>query len=144
MPMVHGPEAAPVPHAEVHNVYGLLESQATYEGLKRLRPETRPFVISRAGYSGIQRWAIVWSGDNSSKWSHLPLMPPMLLNMGLSGMTFVGADIGGFTGSPSAELFARWIEQGVFYPFCRNHTMMASHDQEPWAFGPEVEDVPGR
>jgi alpha-glucosidase len=141
MPMVHGPEEAPVPHAEVHNVYGLLESQATYEGLKKLRPEARPFVISRAGYSGIQRWAIVWTGDNSSKWTHLPLMLPMLLNMGLSGMTFVGADIGGFIGSPSSELFARWIEQGVFYPFCRNHTVMASHNQEPWSFGREVEEI---
>jgi alpha-glucosidase len=139
--MVHGPENAPVPHAEVHNVYGRLEAEATYEGLKQLRPEQRPFVISRAGYSGVQRWAIVWSGDNSSNWSHLPQSLPMLLNMGLSGLTFVGADIGGFVGSPSAELFARWIEQGVFYPFCRNHTMLTSHDQEPWAFGREVEDI---
>ncbi|HUT55413.1 MAG TPA: glycoside hydrolase family 31 protein [bacterium] len=140
-PMVHGSEQAQIHHAELHNVYGLLECQATYQGLKRLRPQERPFVLTRAGYSGVQRWAAVWTGDNSSRWDHLSLTLPMLLNMGLSGMTFVGADVGGFVGSPSPELFARWIEQGVFYPFCRNHSMIETSDQEPWAFGPEVEDL---
>jgi len=141
MDMVHGPADAPVPHAEVHNVYGLLESRGTYEGLRRLKPEERPFVISRAGFPGIQRYACVWTGDNYSNWNQLPLSLTMLLNLGLSGLTFVGADIGGFVGSPSPELYARWIQQGAFYPFARTHTMILSGDQEPWSFGPEVEAI---
>ncbi len=139
--MWHGTPEDPVPHARIRNVYGLLENQATYEGLKRLRPHERPFLITRSGYSGTQRNALSWTGDNFSTWSSLKTSVPMILNMGMSGMAFVGADIGGFGGAPSKELYARWIQLGSFYPFCRSHTSANMPDQEPYSFGPEVTDI---
>jgi len=122
-------------HAEVHNLYGLLMSQATFEGLRRLAPEKRPFVLTRSGFAGIQKYAWVWTGDNSSCYEHLEMSLPMLLNLGLSGVPFVGADIGGFSGDADGELLCRWTWLGAFYPFMRNHSGKGSRRQEPWAFG---------
>lgn len=128
-------------HAEVHNVYGLLMSAATQEGLLRLRPNERPLVITRATYAGGQRYAAVWSGDSSSTWEHLRLSLPELMTMGLSGLALAGADIGGFALSPSPELYTRWLQAGVFYPYCRTHTEIGSRDQEPWSFGNQLEEI---
>lgn len=139
--MVHGYSDNPQPHAKIHNVYALLECQATYEGLLRLRPGYRPFIVTRAGYPGIWRYSSVWTGDNYSTWWHLATALPMHLNMGISGISFVGSDIGGFTLSPSRELFTRWIQQGVFYPFCRTHTAIHMARQEPWSYGSKVENI---
>jgi len=122
-------------HAEVHNLYGLLMSRATHEGLRRLREGRRPFVLSRSGFAGIQRYAWVWTGDNSSYWEHMAMSVPMLLNLGLSGVAFCGADIGGFRGDASGELLTRWTWLGALYPFMRNHSAKTSRRQEPWAFG---------
>ncbi len=138
--MRHGANGE-VEHALVHNAYGSLMSQATFEGLKKLRPDQRPFVISRGGYAGIQRSACVWTGDNSASWEHLRLASSMLLNMGISGIPMVGADIGGFSGHPSPEMYARWLEQGVFYPFSRTHTSQGTPSQDPFSFGAEVLDA---
>ncbi len=128
-------------HAEVHNLYGLLMCRATYEGLRRLRPNERPWILTRSAYTGIQRYAACWMGDNNSWWEHLEMSMPQLANMGLSGVPYVGADIGGFFDNPSAELYARWIELGTFYPFMRTHTCSGTNRQEPWSFGPEVEAI---
>jgi alpha-glucosidase len=128
-------------HAEVHNAYGQWMAQATREGLARLRPERRPFVISRAGYAGLQRHALQWTGDNSSWWEHLWMSMPQLQNLALSGIAWAGVDIGGFFGDCDGELLARWTEFGVFQPFVRNHSAMGTARQEPWAFGEPWESV---
>ena len=128
-------------HAETHNLYGYLESRSTYEGLVRLRPDERPFVLTRSGFAGIQRYAAVWMGDNSSLWEHLEMSMPQLCGMGLSGVPFVGVDIGGFWESGSAELFARWIELGAFYPFSRGHSAEGTPQKEPWVWGEAVEAI---
>lgn len=135
----HDNEGEPSDHRALHNVYGMLMTRSTYDGLLKLRPEERPFVLARASFAGGQRYAALWPGDNTSNWSHLRQSIPMLLGMGLSGFPFVGSDIGGFIGAPSPELFTRWLQAGVFYPFMRDHTMFGSPDQEPWAFGTESE-----
>ncbi len=127
-------------HAEVHNLYGSWMAQATREGLARLRPDERPFVLSRAGFAGIQRHAAVWTGDNFSIWSHLEQSLPMVMNMGLSGLAFAGPDVGGFSGDCVGELLARWTQLGAFTPFFRNHAAQGTCDQEPWVFGAEVEE----
>ena len=116
-------------------------AQAAREGLERLRPEVRPFVISRAGYAGLQREAMHWTGDNSSWWEHLWMSMPQLQNLGLSGIAWAGVDIGGFFGDCTGELLARWTEFGVFQPFCRNHSAMGTVAQEPWAFGEPWETI---
>ena len=139
--VTHGGGGAARLHAEVHNLYGQLMARATREGLERLRPDRRPFVISRSGFAGLQRYALHWTGDNSSWWEHLAMSVPQLQNLGLSGLAWVGVDIGGFSGDTTGELLARWIEFGIFQPFCRNHSAWNSRAQEPWAFGERYEAV---
>ena len=128
-------------HAQIHNTYGSLMARAAREGLLALRPDERPFVITRAGYAGLQRHAMQWTGDNSSWWEHLWMSMPQLQNLALSGIAWAGVDIGGFAGDTNAELLARWTEFGVFQPFCRNHTMLETRHQEPWAFGDPCDSV---
>ena len=129
-------------HAEMHNVYGMLNSRATFEGLLSLTPEQRPFVLTRASYAGGQRYAATWTGDNTSSWNHLRLSVAMLNNLGLSGFGYSGDDIGGFAGAgPSAELLTRWIEVGAFNPIFRDHTAKGKPPQEVWVSGPEHEAI---
>jgi alpha-glucosidase len=109
--------------------------------LEQARPGQRPFVLTRAGFSGIQRHAVVWTGDQESTWEHLHITPAMLANLGLSGVPMVGSDVGGFLGDATPELFARWIQLGAFSPFFRAHTHTGSPPQEPWVFGSEVEAI---
>ncbi|HUI29948.1 MAG TPA: TIM-barrel domain-containing protein [Candidatus Acidoferrales bacterium] len=125
---------ATVTHAEVHNVYGMQMARASREGLEKLEPDERPFVLTRANYAGGQRYAAMWTGDNFSSFAHLKLALSMFLNIGVSGQPFVGSDVGGFIGNPSAELFSRWLELGVFTPFFRTHSVWDSKPREPWAF----------
>ncbi|MBU8908378.1 DUF4968 domain-containing protein [Desertibacillus haloalkaliphilus] len=126
-------------HWEMHNVYGLYMSEATYEGLKQQLAGKRPFLVTRAGYAGVQRYAAVWTGDNRSFWEHLQMMIPMCMNLGLSGVSFCGADVGGFAHDTTGELLIRWMQAGAFTPFFRNHSVLGSVRQEPWSFGEEVE-----
>jgi alpha-glucosidase len=128
-------------HDQIHNVYGSQMVRATQEGVKALRPDKRPFVLSRSGFTGVQRHAAVWTGDNESSWEHLRLSLSMVFNLGLSGVAFSGPDIGGFYGTPSPELFARWITAAALFPLCRIHTAAQTPQQEPWSFGPEVERI---
>ncbi len=137
----HNYEGHQADHATVHNVYGMQMARATRHALTALRPNRRPFVLSRAGFTGIQRYAAVWTGDNESSWEHLQLSLSMTLNLGLSGLSFAGPDVGGFQGTPDPELFARWIQLGAFLPFFRIHTANHTPAQEPWAFGPKVEAI---
>jgi alpha-glucosidase len=128
-------------HAEIHNVYGMENSRATYEGLLKLNPDLRPFVLTRATYAGGQRYGATWTGDNTSSWNHLRLTTPMLLNLGLSGFGLCGADVGGFIGTPGPELLTRWTELATFQPIDRNHTNKGSGDKEVWVHGPEQEAI---
>lgn len=137
----HGDERERTTHVEVHNIYGHLMSRATYEGLKRLRPNERPWVLTRSAFIGTQVYAVGWMGDNHSWWEHLAMSMPQLMSMGISGMPFVGVDIGGFFDHCEPELYARWIQLGTFYPFMRTHTHANTRRQEPWSFGPKVERI---
>ena len=126
----------PGSHLEYHNLYALLEARATYEGWRRLQSDRRPFIVTRAGFSGIQRYSSIWTGDNSADWEHLELAVQMVLGLGISGMPFAGADIGGFAGSPDAELFSRFLQAATFFPFERTHNEFSAPRREPWDFGP--------
>jgi alpha-glucosidase len=128
-------------HRAIHNVFGMENVRATYEGLRKLQPDERPFVLTRAAYSGAERYAATWTGDNSSTWNHLKMSTPMLLSMGISGFPLIGDDIGGFAGSPPADLLTRWFEVGAFNPIYRDHTAKDTADQEPWVSGTEQEAV---
>jgi alpha-glucosidase len=137
----HDGDGAPGPHARYHNVYGMQMARATWEGLRRLRPQQRPFVLTRAGYAGVQRYSAVWTGDNASSWEHLALTIPMLTSLSTSGVPFVGADIGGFTGTPSAELYTRWLQAAALTPFMRTHSAIDTEPREPWTYGEPFESI---
>lgn len=139
-----GPATSRVRHADVHNVYGLSMARAARDALAAQRPDARSFVLTRSGFAGIQRYAAVWTGDNTSSWEHLRLSLPIVCNLGLSGVPFVGVDIGGFWGDGSPELYARWIQAGVLYPMMRGHAHKDSQPNEPWSFGDDVEAVARR
>jgi alpha-glucosidase len=151
----HDYDGNPCDHRKAHNVYGQQMSRATFNGLKALQPQKRPFVLTRATYSGGQRYASVWTGDNIASWEHLRLANIQCQRLSISGFSFVGTDVGGFSQQPDGELFARWMQLATFHPLYRVHSMGnnvdgaaeadadAIHeaertnrmDQEPWTFG---------
>ncbi len=139
--IVHYVEQRKTDHREIHNVFGMENARGTYEGLLKLQPNVRPFVLTRAAYAGAQRYAATWTGDNTASWNHMRLSVPQLINLGLSGYAFVGDDIGGFNGSPTPELLTRWMELGAFNPIYRNHAAKGTRDREPWVDGPEHEAI---
>ncbi|MFJ3902414.1 glycoside hydrolase family 31 protein [Streptomyces sp. NPDC090025] len=125
-------------HREAHNVYGLTMARAGYEGLRALRPEERPFLFSRSGWAGMQRYGGTWSGDVATGWPGLRASLALVLGLGLCGVPYSGPDVGGFDGSPSPELFLRWYQLGAWLPFFRTHSAIDAGRREPWEFGPEV------
>jgi alpha-glucosidase len=123
------------------NIYGFQMARSTYEGTKELLGGKRPFNLTRSGYSGVQRYSAVWTGDNVSYDEHMLLGVRIVSNMGIGGVAFAGYDVGGFVGEANTKLFARWISIGAFSPFFRGHSMINSRDSEPWAYGEEVEQI---
>ncbi|QHI36033.1 Oligosaccharide 4-alpha-D-glucosyltransferase [Kordia antarctica] len=137
----HDYDGNPCSHRKAHNVYGMQMARATYQGLKKFNYPKRPFVITRSAYSGTQRYTSTWTGDNVATWEHLWIANVQAQRMAMSGFSFVGSDIGGFAEQPQGELFTRWIQLGIFHPFCRVHSSGDHGDQEPWAFDEDVTDV---
>lgn len=127
--------------AKNHNVYGLLMSEATREGLLQAYPNERPFVVTRATYAGGQRYAAQWTGDNIATWEDLRASLRLIQSMGVSGLVFTGSDVGGFVNVPDAELYTRWLQAGVFHPFFETHSVEKSHAVDPFSFGPQFEDA---
>lgn len=139
--VMHRNDGRPTTHRELHNVYGYLMGKATYEGMKSHLKCKRPFLLTRAGYAGIQRYAAVWTGDNRSFWEHLQMSLPMVMNLGLSGIAFTGPDVGGFAHDTNPELLVRWMQIGAFTPYFRNHSAIGTRYQEPWMFGEKYESI---
>jgi len=137
----HDYDGNPCSHRKAHNVYGTQMARATFEGVKKYAYPKRPFVITRSAYSGAQRYGSSWTGDNVATWEHLWIANTQVQRMCLSGMSFTGSDIGGFAEQPHDELFVRWIQLGVFHPFCRVHSSGHHGDQEPWTFDDEVTNI---
>lgn len=159
--VLHFEETGVSTHKKIHNVYGLLMSQASFEGFRRIQPEKRPFLLTRASFSGGQRYAAVWTGDNFSEWEHLQIANVQCQRLAISGFSFCGTDIGGFAGSCEPELFVRWLQLAIFHPLMRVHSMghhesgdampveealltdpvLHQTDQEPWSFGEKWTDL---
>ncbi|MEU9793601.1 glycoside hydrolase family 31 protein [Streptomyces sparsogenes] len=125
-------------HREAHNVYGLAMARAGYEGLLELRPAERPFLFSRSGWAGLQRYGGSWSGDVATGWAGLRASLSLVLGLGLSGVPYSGPDVGGFTGSPSPELYLRWFQLASYLPLFRTHSAIWAGRREPWEFGEQV------
>src|SRR4030066_567357 len=122
-------------HLEVHNLYGLLMTYASYEGVAKYSPQKRPWLFSRAGWAGLQKYAWNWTGDIDTSWTSLKQTIPTILGLGLSGHTFSGGDIGGFNGNPDAELYLRWFQMSAFLPLFRTHSAIGCKPREPWIYG---------
>ncbi len=122
-------------HLGAHNVYALLMNRAGFEALQSARPEQRPWLVSRAGFAGQQRYAWNWTGDVETSWDALRQTLATMLGIGLSGIPYTGSDIGGFSGAPDPELYLRWFQVGAFSPFFRTHSALGTPAREPWVFG---------
>ncbi len=137
----HDYDGNPCSHSKAHNVYGMQMARATFKGVKQFVFPKRPFIITRAAYSGTQRYSSSWTGDNVASWEHLWIANQQIQRMSVSGMSFIGTDIGGFAEQPNGELFVRWIQLGIFHPFCRVHSSGDHGDQEPWSFDEDVTNI---
>lgn len=127
-------------HKDAHNIYGHCMAMATKDGWLKYDGR-RPFIITRAAYAGTQRYALVWTGDNQSIWAHLQMAIPQLCNLGLSGFSYAGTDVGGFGADTTKELLARWVQVGCLSPFFRNHSAQGTRKQEPWQFDKELLEI---
>lgn len=121
----------------------LLMAWASYSALSEFFPDKRPYLITRSGCPGIQRYAQTWTGDNDCNWHTLKFNIPMGLGLSLSGMPNFGHDVGGFFGDkPDPELFVRWIQNGIFHP---RFTIHSWHDDgsvnEPWMYPEQLDTV---
>ncbi|MEM9685612.1 MAG: glycoside hydrolase family 31 protein [Bacteroidota bacterium] len=137
----HHYDGHPCSHRKAHNIYGMQMARATYEGVKQFAFPKRPFTITRSSYSGGQRYTSSWTGDNIASWEHLWIANIQVQRMCMSGMSFTGTDIGGFAEQPTGELYIRWIQLGVFHPFCRTHSSGDHGEQEPWSFDEDVLNI---
>ena len=126
-----------VPHEKYHNQYGHLMAKASRAALDKVDADGRPFLLTRSGFTGTQRYSAIWTGDNTSSWEHLRMSIPCTINLGLSGVAFNGPDVGGFFEHTEEELVTRWFQVGFLFPFFRNHSSSQTRAQEPWSFGPE-------
>ena len=125
-----------VAHGAYHNQYGHFMAKASWQAFQKLDRERRPFLLTRSGFAGTQRYGAIWTGDNASNWEHLRMSIPCTINLGLSGVAFNGPDVGGFCWHTDEELITRWYQAGFLFPFFRNHTTAHTKEQEPWNFGP--------
>ena len=137
----HDFDGDPCSHRKAHNVYGMQMTRATHMGVKRHKHGKRPLVITRSCYSGIQRYSAAWTGDNLASWTHLWIASIQCQRLAISGLSFVGSDVGGFIMQPSGELFVRWMQLALFHPFFRTHSSGDHGDQEPWSFGETYTDL---
>ena len=137
----HDYDGNPCSHRKAHNVYGMEMSHGTFDGLKLNAPDKRPFVITRSTYAGGQRYSSGWTGDNVATWEHLKIANRQCQRISISGMSFIGSDIGGFIDQPSGELYLRWLQMAIFHPFFRTHSSGDHGDQEPWSFGEEIAEL---
>lgn len=157
----HDFDGHPCSHKKAHNIYGMQMARASLQGVKKHVPGKRPFLLTRANYSGGQRYAAVWTGDNIATWDHLRLANEQCLRLSISGYSFCGSDIGGFAKQPGPELYMRWLQLGVFHPLYRTHSMgyhidgaaavkeerieqrkmEETLDQDPWSFGEKATGI---
>ncbi|KAF7976546.1 hypothetical protein HWV62_6195 [Athelia sp. TMB] len=94
----------------LHNTWGYSEELATYNSVLKIKPNERPFLISRSTFVGAGRVTGHWTGDNISKWLYLRAIVQGALQFSLYGIPMVGSDTCGFLGNTDEELCNRWMQ----------------------------------
>ncbi|KAF2899908.1 hypothetical protein ILUMI_06272 [Ignelater luminosus] len=130
-----------ITHGEIHNMYGFYQTMGTRDGMVKSSWNSRPFILTRSHFAGSQRYAAVWTGDNCASWKQLRISLPMCLTEALAGVSFCGADIGGFEGIPDDELYVRWYQAGAWLPFYRGRFAFYAPPREPYLYGKLVKDI---
>ena len=134
--VVHKLRDKVIPHPKVRNAYPYYEAEATFKGFEKAGRKD-VFILSRSGYSGIQKYAFVWTGDSTSSWDQLKLQIQLVLGLSISGIPYVGIDIGGFQGrnlkeiDNSPEMLLKQFQISLFFPFFRTHKATDGIDTEP-------------
>lgn len=131
-----------VPHRDIHNTYGFMQTMGTWQGLMdRSGGQKRPFILTRSHFAGSQRFAAIWTGDNLATWEHLKVSIPMCLSEALAGVSFCGADVGGFVDDVDDQLLQRWYQTGAWLPFFRQHSSVSTTRREPYLYPQNVQAV---
>lgn len=116
---------------QVHNEFADLWTARVFRGYRDEYPDVRPFLMPRAGTAGMQRYSTFpWSGDIRRSYRGLAAQIPALLSASMSGIGYLGNDVGGFTGeTPDPRLYLRWIQMATFSPMLRTH---GTNNPEPY------------
>ena len=138
----HNVNGTPIRHDMIHNLYGYNMTRAAYEGLEKIAPKKRFLLFSRSSYIGMHRYGGIWTGDNSSWWSHLLLNIKMMPSLNMCGFLYSGADLGGFSCNATKDLLLRFLAFGIFTPLMRNHSAIGTRNQECYQFE-DCEDFKG-
>lgn len=122
--------------AAMRPVQPLLMTRASRRAQAEAFPARRPYVVTRSGMAGLQRYAQTWSGDNRTEWKTLRYNARMAIGLALSGVSNSGHDVGGFSGpAPSPELLVRWVQAGVLMPRFSIHSWNDDRTvNEPWMY----------
>ncbi|XP_034556178.1 maltase-glucoamylase, intestinal [Notolabrus celidotus] len=122
-------------HYDVHSLYGYSMVLATEKALQSVFGENRTLMLTRSSFPGVGKYSGHWLGDNAANWNDIKWAIPGMLEFGLFGIPYIGADICGFFDDSSEELCRRWMQVGAFYPFSRNHNAQGYKPQDPAAYG---------
>ncbi|XP_062242243.1 sucrase-isomaltase, intestinal [Platichthys flesus] len=122
-------------HYDVHSLYGYSMVLATEKALEKVFGENRTLMLTRSSFPGVGKYSGHWLGDNGANWNDIKWAIPGMLEFGLFGVPYIGADICGFFDEPSEELCRRWMQVGAFYPFSRNHNAQGYKPQDPAWYG---------
>ena len=133
--LIHSVNGKEMKHSELHNAYALAEAEATSSALGKNK-----FILSRAGYSGIQKYAAIWTGDGTSSSENMALQIPILTGLSISGVPYVGCDLGGFLGYTTPEMLLRFYQMALLFPIYRNHKSNTGNDQELYIFPDHIKE----
>uniref|UniRef100_A0A3Q2V8W7 alpha-glucosidase n=1 Tax=Haplochromis burtoni TaxID=8153 RepID=A0A3Q2V8W7_HAPBU len=122
-------------HYDVHSLYGYSMVLASEKALQRVFGANRTLLLTRSSFPGVGKYSGHWLGDNGANWNDIKWAIPGMLEFGLFGIPYIGADICGFFDDSTEELCRRWMQVGAFYPFSRNHNAEGYKPQDPAVYG---------
>lgn len=126
---------------ELHNTYGYVSTIATYNGLLKVKPGKRPFLISRSTSPGSGNYTGHWGGDTNSRWGNMYMTIPQALTFSIAGIPYFGVETCGFNGNTDMELCTRWMQLSAFFPIYRNHNSRNTIPQEAYRWATTAEST---